>query len=183
MKTNSDRTYIKHPPKTRSLSTTVFNNYYFTYFDGPSSKHFNINMSTPASLSSRVNGLGRCHPRYGSNSSDSSRCGSAATPYGRTPYTVLISPGLTRHLSEVFTYVVSHFGQWVEVNALEGPQYSALGFQIFTVDTMIAVTDWTKPQPAPSTENAFTRQYEEIDQAESKPERIANWKTNSTLDA
>ena len=79
--------------------------------------------------------------------------------------------------------MVSHIGQWVEVNAQEGPQYAVLGFQVFAVDTMVAVTDWTKLQPAPSTENTFTNQYEGINQAESELVRVVNWKTNPTLDA
>ena len=152
----------------RSLPIIAFNSYYFSYVDNPLFKHFSIKMSIPVSHTIHITRANRCNHRYGNNSSDLPPCSFVPISDGRTPHTVMISPGLTRNPDEVFTYVVSHFGQWVEVNAQEGPQYTALGFQVFTVDTTVTVTDWTKPQPAPSTENVFTGQYEEIGRAESE---------------
>ncbi|KAF2729039.1 hypothetical protein EJ04DRAFT_569003 [Polyplosphaeria fusca] len=91
---------------------------------------------------------------------------------GQTPQSALLSPGRLNNPGDGFAYVLIHFGTWIEVNAAEGRQYTALGYTVLNRGTLTEV-DWLNPLPAP-TGATFEQQNTEVDAADTAMYEEAN---------
>ena len=82
----------------------------------------------------------------------------------------MMSPGLSNNPSEQTRYLVNHMGQWVVCNAQEARYYHSMSFPVYNhgLNTLVPVTDFTNPLPAPNTSSAFDNQTRQVYDAEDR---------------